>query len=160
LKKVWEALTLGIVLGSRDETGPGVPASPFDGSILLVDDEQEDALLLADLLTPLEANVVVARSAEEALRMLDRQVIDLVVTDLNMPIATGLDLAREIRKRQDVPALIFTTASRSPRDRTAAFELGAIAYLLKPIDVKQLIGLARQILLSRCAKGANEDRGH
>jgi DNA-binding response OmpR family regulator len=76
----------------------------------------------------------------------------LVVTDLNMPGASGLDLVRELRKRRDVPAVIFMTGSMSARDEVAAFELGAIAYLPKPVDVGHLIGLAREILRTRCAQ--------
>jgi two-component system response regulator RegX3 len=85
----------------------------------------------------------------------------LVVTDLNMPGASGLDLARELRTRRDVPAVIFMTGSQSAGDKVAAFELGAVAYLQKPIDTDYLIGLAREILRSRCAErtsaAANEN---
>jgi DNA-binding response OmpR family regulator len=76
----------------------------------------------------------------------------LVVTDLNMPGASGLDLVRALRKRPDVPAVIFTTGSVCTSDEVEAFELGAIAYLSKPVDVGLLIGLAREILRTRCAQ--------
>jgi CheY-like chemotaxis protein len=68
---------------------------PFADRMLLVDDMQEDAELLAELLEPLGASIVVVQSAEAALKILDKQIVDLVVTDLNMPGANGLDLARE-----------------------------------------------------------------
>jgi DNA-binding response OmpR family regulator len=112
----------------------------------------EDAELLAELLAPLETSIVVAQSAEEALRILDEQSVDLVVTDLNMPGASGLDLARDLRRRHDAPAVIFVTASQRAEDKVAAFELGALAYLKKPVDVVQLIELARESLRSRCAE--------
>jgi CheY-like chemotaxis protein len=121
----------------------------FNGCVLLVDDEQDDALLLATLLAPLGASVLVVRSAEEALAVLDTRIVDLVVTDLNMPGASGLDLAREIRARHHVPALIFMTGSQRLGDRTAAFELGAVAYLPKPVDVAYLVRIAREILGTR-----------
>jgi len=119
------------------------------GRVLLVDDMHDDARLLAQLLAPLDANVLVARSAAEAIGILDNETVDLVVTDLNMPDVSGLDLAREVRGRLDVPAVIFMTGSQRPTDRAAAFELGAVAYLQKPIDVAHLIGLAREILRER-----------
>jgi DNA-binding response OmpR family regulator len=118
--------------------------------VLLVDDIYDDAAMLAVLLAPLGANVVVARSAEEARRILNRENVDLVVTDLNMPDASGLDLARELRGQFDVPAVIFMTGSQRAGDRVAAFEMGAVAYLQKPVDVAYLIELAREILRSRC----------
>jgi CheY-like chemotaxis protein len=137
--------------GSRNGLGRQIPARPFAGCVLLVDDIDEDAAVLAVLLEPLEASVVVARSAEEALAILDTQVVDLVITDLNMPAASGLDLARELRRRHDPPAVIFTTGSQCAGDRVAAFELGAVAYLQKPVEVGHLIEFAREILHSRCA---------
>jgi DNA-binding response OmpR family regulator len=120
--------------------------------VLLVDDMRDDALLLAVALARLESSVSVAGSAEEALAIIDEQVIDLVVTDLNMPGASGLDLARELGSRQDGPAVIFVTGSQRPADKVAAFELGAVAYLEKPVDVEHLIGLAGEILRSRFAQ--------
>ncbi len=93
-----------------------------------------------------------AGSVSEALATLHSQVVDLVVTDLNMPGASGLDLARALRGRHDAPALIFLTGSQSGGDKIAAFELGAVAYLRKPVDVGHLIGLVRDILDSRSAK--------
>jgi CheY-like chemotaxis protein len=138
-------------VGSRNGLGLRIPARPFAGCVLIVDDIDEDAALLAVLLEPLEASVVVARSVEEALAMLDMLVVDLVITDLNMPAASGLDLARELRRRHDPPAVIFTTGSQCAGDRVAAFELGAVAYLQKPVEVGYLIELAREILHSRCA---------
>jgi len=127
------------------------PAAPFSGRVLLVDDMHDDVTLLALLLAPLRASIMVAGSAAEALGILDKQGVDLVVTDLNMPDATGLDLAREVRGRLDVPAVIFLTGSQRAGDRVAAFELGAVAYLQKPVDLKHLLGLAREILRSRRA---------
>ena len=135
-----------------NHVAPNVVTDRVAGHVMLVDDEYEDALLLATLLAPLDATIVVAKSAEEALATLDTRLVDLVVTDLNMPGASGLDLVRELRKRRDVPAVIFMTGSMSARDEVAAFELGAIAYLPKPVDVGHLMGLAREILRTRCAQ--------
>jgi CheY-like chemotaxis protein len=144
--------TSAIVDGSRADLEPSVMARHLAGHVLLVDDMHEDSLLLADLLIPLDTNVMVARSTPEALAMLDEQVVDLVVTDLNMPGASGLDLTRELRKRHDVPAVIFLTGSISARDKVEALQLGASAYLQKPVDVEHLIRLAREILASRRAE--------
>ena len=104
-------LTSATVDGSSNDLQPPVLARHLAGHVLLVDDVHDDSLLLADLLTPLETNVMVARSTAEALAVLDKQVVDLVVTDLNMPGASGLDLTREVRKRHDIPAVIFLTGS-------------------------------------------------
>ncbi len=77
------------------------------GRVLLVDDMHDDASLLALLLAPLDANVSVASSAAEALGILDNECIDLVVTDLNMPDVSGLDLAREVKRAPQRPRRDF-----------------------------------------------------
>jgi CheY-like chemotaxis protein len=150
-----EARIEAMVTSSTDETPRNdrerqVPELPFPGRVLLVDDMYDDAALLALLLAPLEVSVVVAQSADEALEIVNRQVVDLVVTDLNMPGPSGLDLARVIQTQRDGPTVIFMTGSPRSGDRVAAFELGAVAYLQKPVNVEYLIGLVRETLLSRC----------
>ena len=122
------------------------------GKVLLVDDARTDALLLAEVLDLLNATIEIAGSVEEALAISDGATIDVVVTDLNMPVASGLDLARELRKRQDSPALIFVTGSHCPLDQAAAFELGAVAYLQKPVNVTHFIAVVRDALRSHRAK--------
>jgi two-component system response regulator TctD len=123
--------------------------------VLVVDDIYDDAVLLAGLLAPLNASVVVAGSAGEALTMVDAQVVDLVVTDLNMPGGSGLDLMRNLRRRRHIPAVIFLTGSTSAADKVNAFELGAAAYLQKPVDCGYLIGLAQEILRVRRVQRMN-----
>jgi CheY-like chemotaxis protein len=145
-------LTSATVDGSRNDLQSRVLVRHLAGHVLLVDDMREDSLLLASMLTPLDTNVMIAQSTAEALAMLDKQVVDLVVTDLNMPGASGLDLTRELRKRHDVPAVIFLTGSISARDKVEALQLGAVAYLQKPVDLEHLIRLAREILGSRRAE--------
>ena len=136
---------------SRNDVGHVLPP-PLVGCVLLVDDMYDDLTLLAALLAPLEATIVVARSGEEALRMVDKQAVDLVVTDLNMPGMSGLDLARQLRGRLDAPAVIFLTGSERAADEVTAFELGAVAYLRKPVYIEYLTGLAREILRVRRGK--------
>ncbi len=153
---VGPVLTSATVDDSSNDTEPPGLARRLAGHVLIVDDVHEDALLLAALLTPLETNVMIAGSTAEALAMVDKQVVDLVVTDLNMPGRSGLDLTRELRKRHDVPAVIFLTGSVSANDKVEAFELGATAYLQKPVDVEHLLRLAREILGSRCAEQASD----
>ena len=137
---------------STDVVGLRGLVRPVAGRVLLVDDEYEDAVLLSVLLAPLQADVLVARSTEEALAILEKRHVDLVVTDLNMPGASGLDLARALRELHPVPAVIFMTGSQIILERLAAYELGAVAYLQKPVDVGRLISLAQGILYSRSAR--------
>jgi DNA-binding response OmpR family regulator len=151
-----ERVTLAAVKVSVDGAQEADSPRLAVGRVLVVDDIYDDAVLLADLLAPLNANVVAARSAGEALTIVDALLVDLVVTDLNMPGGSGLDLTRNLRRRRHVPAVIFLTASTLTADKVKAFELGAAAYLQKPVDCGYLIGLAREILRERRAQPAND----
>lgn len=69
-----------------------------------------------------------------ALEFLETHEVDLVFLDIEMPMSSGLDLARSIGEK---PMVIFTTAY--PQYALKSYELGAVDYLLKPIDSKRLI---------------------
>jgi DNA-binding NtrC family response regulator len=114
--------------------------------VLVVDDASEDVSTLSTLLEPLDIEVVSAGSAEQAREILQGQLIDAVVTDLNLPGASGLDLTREIRKRDDSMPVILVTGSSSIANAIEAVKLGASDYLQKPVDPSRLISLLRELL--------------
>ena len=110
--------------------------------ILIADDEAPARARLRDLLDecresfPL-AIVDEARNGREALEVLNREKIDIVLLDIRMPEMDGLEAARHIAGMADPPAIIFTTAFDSYAIK--AFEVNAIDYLLKPIRVERLL---------------------
>jgi two-component system, LytTR family, response regulator AlgR len=111
--------------------------------ILIADDEAPARARLRDLLDecrdafPL-AIVDEARNGREALEVLNRETVDIVLLDIRMPEMDGIETARHIAGMEDPPAIIFTTAFDSYAIK--AFEVNAIDYLLKPIRVERLIG--------------------
>lgn len=111
--------------------------------ILIADDEAPARARLRDLLDecresfPL-AIVDEARNGREALEVLNREKIDVVLLDIRMPEMDGMEAARHIAGMEDPPAIIFTTAFDSYAIK--AFEVNAIDYLLKPIRVERLLG--------------------
>lgn len=124
------------------------PAQEAGLSVLAVDDEkpaveQMKWLLEAD---PLVATVATATNVAEAKEVLDRQRIDVVLLDIHMPGPTGMDLARELRRKDtgDVPHVIFVTADARPA--VHAFELDALDYLLKPVRPARLHDALRKTL--------------
>ncbi len=95
-------------------------------------------------------NVLVTEATDglDALRKLAAERFDLVVTDVNMPIMDGLKLVRRVRTdphHKDVPIIIVTTEGAS-EDRRRALELGANAYIVKPIQAAQVIDAVREHL--------------
>jgi two-component system response regulator AlgR len=110
--------------------------------ILLADDEAPARQRLRDLLDecreafPL-AIVDEARTGREALEVLNREKVDIVLLDIRMPDMDGLEAARHIAGIPSPPAIIFTTAFDSYALK--AFEVNAIDYLLKPIRRERLL---------------------
>ena len=110
--------------------------------ILLADDEAPARQRLRDLLDecreafPL-AIVDEARTGREALDVLNREKVDIVLLDIRMPDMDGLEAARHIAVLPAPPAIIFTTAFDSYALK--AFEVNAIDYLLKPIRRERLL---------------------
>jgi len=84
----------------------------------------------------------------DALRKLRREPYQLVFLDINMPIMDGLKLLEMLRKDpqyRTVPIVMLTTEGR-PEDISRAMELGASAYLTKPIQAQQVVDTAREVL--------------
>lgn len=118
------------------------------GRVLLVDDEPDQVALLRAMLTPVGLDVSTAESAEQALTALRRTPVDVVVTDIHLPGASGIDLIRELRKSDGMPAVVIMTGQGSVSGAVEALKLGASDYLQKPIDPMRLVSLLRELLRS------------
>ncbi|HYQ44525.1 MAG TPA: response regulator [Polyangiaceae bacterium] len=127
-----------------------VPASvePRSGGlppakILLVDDQPKNLLALSAMLEPLGQEVVQASSGKEALRHLLRDEFALVLLDVQMPVLDGYEVAELIRGRERsraVPIIFLTAIHRDQRLVARAYTVGAVDYILKPIDPEILRG--------------------
>lgn len=113
--------------------------------ILLVEDDRLIAATLADGLRQNGYMVVVACSGEEAQALLDAHDFDLAILDEQLPGMTGLELAGLLHERHVLPA-IFLTAFGDPSRVRSAVEKGALAYLIKPVDIEQLLPALRTAL--------------
>jgi two-component system, LytTR family, response regulator AlgR len=110
--------------------------------ILIADDEAPARQRLRDLLDdcrdrfPL-AIVDEAKNGREALEVINREKVDIVLLDIRMPEIDGMEAARHIARMPQPPAIIFTTAFDAYAIK--AFEVNAIDYLLKPIRLERLL---------------------
>jgi two-component system LytT family response regulator len=105
---------------------------PIARTVLIVDDEPVNRLVLGRMAEHFGARAFEASSGQEALEMLAVQPFDLVLMDIHMPGMSGIEFARHLQVLERPPAVIFVTA----HDRYAlkAFEVHALDYLLKPIE--------------------------
>ncbi|HEX2675691.1 MAG TPA: response regulator, partial [Polyangiales bacterium] len=115
------------------------------GDILVVDDNAANLVAIEAALGSLSSRVMRAQSGSEALRlMLDRDFA-LVLLDVNMPSMGGFETARVIRARKrssHTPIIFITAYGRDDREVRAAYELGAVDFLFKPIVPEVLIAKA------------------
>jgi EAL domain-containing protein (putative c-di-GMP-specific phosphodiesterase class I) len=119
--------------------GSGVPAAPSRGRILVVDDERDLLEVLGAQLADAGWQVDTASDGRAALGLVDGHRYEVVLSDIDMPGMSGVELLREIRARDlDVPVLLITG---HPRVDTAveALEHGALRYLRKPLRERDLL---------------------
>ncbi len=123
--------------------------------ILSVDDEYSNLKALSNILTGEGYRVISVTSARQALTILDGPLVfDLCITDAMMPVMSGVELCRTIRKRYaplNLPVLFVTTPTR-PEDIEAAFQAGANDFLGKPFDPQELVARVNSLVHMRKAK--------
>src|SRR5512138_1347320 len=105
--------------------------------VLLVDDESSVRAALKELVQARGWEPLVARSAAEALALVERA--DAVVTDFSMPEMDGMELLRAIRERDESLPVILLTAHGSERLAVRAIRAGAYEYVPKPFDVDEML---------------------
>jgi len=119
---------------------------PLPLRVVIVDDEAPARSRLRDLLTDCAAALPLeiageAASGAHALEMVAKQRADVVLLDIRMPGMDGIETAQHLRKLDNPPAIIFTTAYDAYALK--AFEVHAIDYLLKPIRAQRLLEALR-----------------
>jgi DNA-binding NtrC family response regulator len=123
----------------RAEPVPEAPAL----KVLYVDDEEDFVRTMAERMEMRDLGGDVALSGEEALRMLEGDVPDVMVLDLRMPGLDGLEVLRRVRDRYPGIAVIVMTGRGTGEDEARARALGAYAYLTKPVDINDLMETIR-----------------
>jgi two-component system, OmpR family, phosphate regulon response regulator PhoB len=127
-------------------------------TVLLVEDEPEIREMLTFALNRAGFNTLGAGSAEEALQLLDGPMPAVAVIDWMLPGASGIDLARRMRRDElfaDLP-MIMLTARGEEADKLKGFDSGVDDYLTKPFSPRELI--ARIRALQRRSGGAVDGR--
>jgi len=114
--------------------------------ILVVEDDDDMRESLGRILGRAGYQVQLARDGGEAITVLQTQPFHLVLTDLVMPRMGGLELLREIRRRErDVP-VVFLTAFGKPATFAEAMDLGAVGFITKPFHANSLLAVIQEVI--------------
>ena len=113
--------------------------------LLIVDDDQEICSLITLYFQKHGFEVITAYSAAQMHRELAREEIDLVLLDIMLPDASGLDLCRMIRQTTAIPVIMLTAVS-DLADRVAGLEIGADDYVAKPFEPRELLARVRAVI--------------
>ena len=124
--------------------------------ILVVDDDRNTRLLLRAVLQAENYTVFTAENGEDALQVMDREHIDLVVLDVMMPKMDGYEFTRILRQTDNNLPILMVSARQMPADKRQGFLVGTDDYITKPIDEVEM--LLRIKALLRRARIASEHR--
>ena len=107
--------------------------------VLLVDDETSFVEALGRRLTLRKLHVLTAGSAEEALDILGREELDVVVMDVRMPDTDGLTATKAMKRRYPLVEIILLSGHATLETSVGGMALGAFDYLLKPVRIDELV---------------------
>ena len=106
--------------------------------LLLVDDEREFAQTLSERLMMRDLGPAVAYDGESALNLINEDGPDVMIVDLKMPGIDGLEVLRKVKETRPEIEVIVLTGHGHEEDRELCMQLGAFAYLQKPLDINEL----------------------
>lgn len=120
------------------------------GKLLIIDDEVEFASTLSERLRIRGIDVTDAYSGTEGLAKLEEVVPDVVVLDLKMPDMDGVDVLVKIKQFDPAIEVLMLTGHGSGAAGKAAMEKGAFDYIMKPVDLKELLQKLNAAYEKRC----------
>ena len=106
--------------------------------VLLVDDEREFVQTLSERLVMRDMGPAVVYDGESALNLINEDEPDVMILDLKMPDIDGLEVLRKVKQTRPEIEVIILTGHGNEADRKRCMELGAFAYLQKPLDINVL----------------------
>lgn len=114
-------------------------------TILIIDDDKKLNNLLSDYFSKFGFKVTTVTHPEEGLKILKRELPDIIILDIMLPNMDGFEVCKEIRKEYSVP-IIMLTARGEVTDRIVGLELGADDYLPKPFEPRELVARIQSVL--------------
>lgn len=131
-------------------------SAPVKPKILVVDDDRSILAVLEARLSSIDYRVLTASGGEEALRLLKSGPVDLMITDVKMPGLGGMDLFSAAQQIYPGLAVIFLTAYGTIPDAVKALKAGAVDYLTKPFNGRELVSKVQEVLKKSAPRQASE----
>jgi two-component system cell cycle response regulator len=143
-------------LRSKRLTGtPGSPAPAVPqirGRILSLDDSPMNHEVLRGALAPLGFEVIAANTVAEAMAVAYTHPPDLIISDVQLVNETGLDFIRAVKKDpklKDIPFMFLSSSALGGRSQAEGLGLGAVRFIMRPIEPQQLIDAVQQSIARR-----------
>lgn len=127
--------------------------------VLLVDDEREFVQTLSERLLLRDMGSAVAHDGQSALELIEEDDPEVLVLDLKMPGLNGIEVLRRVKKSKPDVEVIVLTGHGSERDRETCMNLGAFAYMHKPVDIEVLTAKLEEANKKVQAKKSAQGKG-
>jgi len=124
--------------------------------IMVVEDDQSTARWMQTVLLYEGYHVVLAGNGEDALDVMDRQHVDLIILDIMMPKMDGYEFAKTLRSVDEHTPILMVTAKEAPEDKYKGFLAGTDDYMVKPVNEKEMLFRIKALL--RRSHIANEHK--
>lgn len=136
-----------VTYGEVDEFENTLSGKVKANSILVVEDNEELLQLMVKLLSR-EYNIYTAENGKDAISVLENEDIDLVVSDVMMPVMDGIEFCKYVKNKLEIShiPIILLTAKNKEEDRAEAYEVGADAYITKPFNLAVLHARIKNLL--------------
>ncbi len=127
----------------------GVETKAFEKTILIVDDEKDSVEAIGERLKANGYKILKAYNGEEALKIVETDLPDLVISDIKMPVLDGYGLLKKMKENKrlaGIPVIFLSGKEREFEDRVDGITQGAVRYFLKPYDETDFLGTIKLIL--------------
>jgi len=113
--------------------------------ILIIDDEKDACNLLSDFILKMKHNVSVAYNGKEGLEKIKANKYQLIISDVNMPFYSGIEIVKKLKDLKYDGKIILMSGIDEIIESINALDLGILDFLTKPIVLKKLVPLIRQV---------------
>lgn len=133
------------------DTAESTSAEKVKAHTILVVEDNEELLQLMTRLLHRDYNVLTAENGQEAVTVVENEEVDLIVTDVMMPVMDGIELCKYVKNNLEISHIpvILLTAKTKAEDRAEAYEVGADAFISKPFNLAVLHARIRNLLKSK-----------